>query len=212
VAEADMERLEAIHKYTRITAPFDGAVTERHIDTGHFVQPGKSNGDQPLLVVARADVVRVLVDVPEADAGLVSAGCEANIRIPSSGATVPGKVSRTAWKLDPVSRTLRTAIDLDNSEGKYRPGLYVIADLKLAERKDVLALPRTAIVMKDQQAACLTVNESNVIARTPIVLGIRAGDEVEVVSGLTGNEQVIPTNPAAYRDGQVVEVIAPTGK
>lgn len=212
VASADLERIKAIHAYTRITAPYAGIVTERHIDTGHFVQPGKSNGDKPLLMVARVDTVRVLVDVPEADAGLVNAGSEANIRIPSSGLTIPGKVSRTAWKLDSTSRTLRAAIDLENSAGKLRAGLYVIADLKVAERADALALPKTAILFKDQQAACLVVNEKNAITRVPIVVGIRAGDEVEIVSGLTGNEQVIPNNVAAYREGQTVEIIAPAPK
>lgn len=212
VANADMERIKAIHAYTRITAPYVGVVTERYIDTGHFVQPGKSNGDKPLLVIARVDTVRVFVDVPEADAGLVTMDCEANIRIPSSGTTIPGKVSRTAWKLDPTSRTLRAAIDLENSSGKLRAGLYVIADLKVAERADVIALPKSAVLFKDQQAACLVVNEKNTITRVPVVVGIRAGDEVEVISGLTGSEQVIPTNVAAYRDGQVVEIIAPAPK
>lgn len=208
VANADRERIQAIHVYTRITAPFAGVVTERLIDTGHFVQPGKSNGDKPLLVVARLDRVRVFVDVPEAEAGLVTVGCEANIRIPASGTTIQGQVSRTAWKLDPTSRTLRAAIDLENAAGKLRAGQYVIADLKLAERKDALALPKTAIIVKDQQAACLVVNAQNTIVRVPVVVGIRAGDDVEVASGLTGDEQVIPTNVAAYREGQAVEIIA----
>jgi multidrug resistance efflux pump len=135
VASADLERLKAIHAYTRITAPYPGVITERHIDTGHFIQPGKSNGDKPLLVVARVDRVRVFVDVPEADAVLVTTGCEATIRIPSSGMTIPGQVSRTAWKLDPTSRTLRTAIDLENPDDKLRAGQYVIADLKVGERQ-----------------------------------------------------------------------------
>jgi RND family efflux transporter MFP subunit len=209
VAKADEQRLRAIHEYTRILAPYNSIVTERNIDAGHLVQPGKSASDKPLFVVAQADTVRVFVDVPEADAGLVTDGCEASIRIPSAAnRVVAGKVTRTAWLLNPTTRTLRAEIDVANAEGNLRPGMYVVADLKVAERPDAFALPRTAILMKEQQAACLTVNAENTIVRTPIVTGIRAGEEVEIVSGLMGNERVIPANVAAYREGQVVEIIA----
>jgi HlyD family secretion protein len=208
VAQADEQRLRAIHEYTRIVAPYNSIVTERNIDAGHLVQPGKNAADKPLFVVAQADTVRVFVDVPEADAGLVSANCEAAIRIPSAGnRVVPGKVTRTAWLLNPTTRTLRAEVDVVNPEGTLRPGMYVIADLKVAERPDCFALPRTAILMKEQQAFCLTVDAANTIVRTPIVTGIRAGEEVEIVSGLSGNERIIPANVAAYREGQVVEVM-----
>jgi len=209
VAKADEQRLRAVHEYTRIVAPYNSIVTERNIDAGHLVQPGKSTSDKPLLVVVQADTVRVFVDVPEADAGFVSQDCEASIRIPSAAnRTIPGKVTRTAWLLHPTARTLRAEIDLKNDEGLLRPGMYVIADLKVAEREDTFALPRTAILTKDQQSFCLTVNADSTIVRTPIVIGIRAGEEVEVVSGLTGEEQIIAGNVAAYREHQRVEVIA----
>lgn len=209
VAQADEQRLRAIHEYTRIVAPYKSTVTERNIDTGHLVQPGKSATDKPLFVVAQADTVRVFVDVPEADAGLVSADCEASIRIPSAGnRIVTGKVTRTAWLLNPTTRTLRGEIDVPNAEGTLRPGMYVIADLKVAERADCLAVPRTAVLMKEQQAFVLSVNAENTIVRIPIVTGIRAGEELEIVSGLSGSERIIPTNVAAYREGQVVEVVS----
>lgn len=208
VAQADEQRLRAIHEYTKITAPYDSIVTERNIDTGHLVQSGKA-AEKPLFVVVQADTVRVFVDVPEADAGLVAAGNEAAIRIPSAAnRVITGKVARTAWLLNPTTRTLRAEIDVPNVDGTLRPGMYVIADLKVAERADVFALPRTAILMKDQQAACLVVDSENKIARLPIVTGIRAGEEVEVVSGLQGDERIIPANVAAYREGQIVEVVA----
>ncbi len=208
VAEADEQRLRAIHEYTRIVAPYDSIVTERNIDTGHLVQPGKSTADKPLIVVVQADNVRVFVDVPEADAGFVAAGCEASIRIPSAAnRVIAGKVTRTAWLLHPTTRTLRAEIDVVNAEGILRPGMYVIADLKVAERPDTFALPRTAILMKEQQASCLTVNSESAIVRTPIMIGIRAGEEIEIVSGLTGDERIIAGNVAAYREGQTVEVV-----
>ena len=206
VAKADEARLEALQKYTTLYAPFDGIVTERTVDTGHLVQPGQTSSDKPLFVVVQADTVRVFVDVPDTDATLVQPKSEATIRVPSlGGEEFKGQVTRTAFVLNPTTRTLRAEIDVPNADGKLRPGLYVYVDLKIAERKDALSLPKSAILSENNQSFCLCVVDGKIV-RTPITVGIRAGDDVEIVSGLTGDEQVIATNVSAYREGQAVEV------
>ncbi len=74
VAEADRDRVSALRDYLQIRAPFDGIITERHIDPGHLVQPGRGAEDAPLFVLIDAETVRLFVDVPEADAALVEQG------------------------------------------------------------------------------------------------------------------------------------------
>lgn len=213
VAEADERRAKTWLQYLTIRAPYDGTIIARNVDTGHLAQPGKNAADKPLLVVVQADTVRVLVDVPEGDATLVQPGSEALIRTPAAAnAVIKGQVKRSAWVLQPATRTLRVEIDVPNGEGKLRPGMYVYADLKVAERKDALALPKGAVLSQDNQSFCLVVNGQNKIERLPIQVGIRAGDEVEVVSGLAGSERVIAANAAAYREGQVVEIVPPAVK
>jgi RND family efflux transporter MFP subunit len=164
-------------------------------------------------VVVEATRLRVLVDVPEGDAPLVQVGSEVLLRTPAvAGPPVAEKVTRTAWVLQPATRTLRVEIDVPSDSGKLRPGMYVYADLKVAERKDAMALPKGAVLTQDNQSFCLAVNGDNKIVRLPIQVGIRAGEEVEVVSGLKGNERVIAVNAAAYREGQTVEVVPPAAK
>ena len=111
------------------------------------------------------------------------------------------------------SRTLRTEVDLDNADGKLRPGMYAHARLKVAERADALALPRGAVLMADGKTHCFTIkregDHEGEIVRTPIETGIRAGDEIEIVSGLSGDEQIIGVNATAFREGQHVEVAEP---
>lgn len=209
VAQADEQRVRTLLAYATIRAPYDGTVTERHIDTGHLVHASTGSGGKPLFVVIQSEVVRLFIDVPEADALLTKDKSEVKIRIPSSAGTFTGTVTRTAWSLSAGTRTLRTEIDIDNKEGRLRPGMYATADLKVAEREDTLALPRTAILSGDGQAACLVIDAENVVKKRPITLGIRAGDEVEVTSGLEGDEQIIGVNPAAFREGQQVEVVKP---
>lgn len=213
VAEADERRAKTWLQYLTIRAPYNGTVIARNVDTGHLVQPGKNAADKPLLVVVQASTVRVLVDIPEGDATLVQPGSEAIIRTPAAATTnIKGQVKRSAWVLQPATRTLRVEIDVPNGEGTLRPGMYVYADVKVAERKEAMALPKGAVLSQDNQSFCLVVNSQMKIQRLPIQIGIRAGDEVEIISGLSGSERVIATNAAAYREGQTVEIVPPATK
>ena len=209
VAEADEQRTRELLRYATLRAPFDGVITERHLDTGHLIQPGSSAGGKPVFVVVRADVVRVFLDVPEADAGFVKQDSPAKLRVPSlSAQQFEGKVTRTSWTLQAGSRTLRTEIDVPNPDGRLRPGMYATAEVEVARRADVLSLPKSAILKQGTESFCLSINSENKIAKLPIKTGIVAGTDVEIVSGLTGDESLIGANLAAYKEGKSVEVIA----
>jgi RND family efflux transporter MFP subunit len=210
-AEADLARVKALQTYTKIRAPYDGVVTARNVHTGHLVQPGTGSGGKPLLVVVQIRVMRIFLDVPETDASSIADGAVAEVKIPSNPAEPrQGTVTRTAWILNSGSRTLRTEVDLDNADGKLRPGMYAHARLKVAERTDVLTLPKGAVLTAEGKSYCYTIapkdDSKGEIVRTPIETGIRAGDEIEIVSGLTGDEQIIGVNAAAFREGQAVEI------
>jgi multidrug efflux pump subunit AcrA (membrane-fusion protein) len=142
VARAGVRRTDAMRGYTHIKAPFDGVVTRRGASTGDFVA---ADGRHGLFAVARLDPVRVVVGVPEADAGLVEPGVDVSVALPTAaGPPAVGKVVRTSWALDPGSRTLRTEIDLPNPDGKVRPGMYVVARLS-AELPAAWAVPTAAV-------------------------------------------------------------------
>ena len=121
VARAAAGKQEALLDYAKIRAPYDGVVTFRKVNTGDLVQP---NGSADwLFKVARLDPVRVVVAVPEADAGLVQDGLEVTLAIPAaSGMALTGTVARTSWALESGSRTLRTEVDLPNKEGRLPRG------------------------------------------------------------------------------------------
>lgn len=208
VAEAEEGRVAALLSYTRILAPYDGVVSVRNVHTGHLVHPGTGSGGTPLLTVMRIDKVRIFVDVPEADAVLISEGSEARLRIPSlSAESFVGTVTRSSWMLADATRTLKTEVDVDNRSGRLRPGMYAYADLKVAERPNVLALPHTALWVAEGRTFCYVIDETGRVQRQPVSAGIRAGDEIEIVSGLSGAERIIGANPAAFREGQQVEVV-----
>jgi RND family efflux transporter MFP subunit len=209
VAEAAQARAASLVDYLKIEAPFDGVVSERNVDTGFFAQAGGGSQAQPLFVVVRTDRVRVFVDVPEPDAPLVDVGDRAVIRVQSlAGTEFPGDVTRTAWTLDPGTRTLHTEIDVPNSDKQLRPGMYAQVTIELAEAPDALVIPASATLADNQgRATCFAVVDGKA-ARKPIQLGIRAGDEVQVLAGLEGDELLV-VKPASTLDGQRVEWAAP---
>jgi RND family efflux transporter MFP subunit len=205
VADANVNQVEATRSYLTIRAPFDGVVTQRRVDPGYFVQPASGNGG-PLIMVARIDKIRVLVAVPESEAGYVDLGDPVTIEVQSlRGAEIKGQVTRTGFALDPGSRSLETIIDLDNSDGRLRPGLFATAKILLQERKDTLVLPAAAVVRQGKEAACYRLIGGKA-AKTPIQVGIKVADEFEVASGLSEADTVILNKAASLKDGQAVEV------
>ena len=206
VAQAEVDRAETMLGFATLRAPFDGVVTARHVDPGHLVRVAAS---EPLLVISRIDPVRVVIEVPETDALLVRPGSRAALRVPSlPGVSLTGQVTRTSQSLHSGNRTLRVEIDIANPDGTLKPGAYVQAELEVAVRENALSLPRTAILTQDKSTFCLTVDDQGKVVQTPLQLGIQAGTDVEISSGLTGTERVITANVAGFRAGQVVEAVS----
>jgi HlyD family secretion protein len=219
VAQSDQRRSEAMLGYARITAPFDGIVSDRRVHTGHFLQSaaGGSKGE-PLFVVVRIDKVRVFVDVPEADAVLVRDGSSGRIRVQVlNDREFEGVVAGTSWSLDPGQRTLRTEIDFPNPERLLRPGMYVHALIGV-RRVDAWTVPSAAVIVRDGQTFCYRLDGDRSV-RLPVKIGTREGLAVEVLKkqhrpekpgekarweNPSGDEQIIVTHPGELNDGQVI--------
>lgn len=211
VANADLVRTNTMFAYANIKAPFDGMVTRRNVDTGHYVQPANGSA-QPLLVIARNDAVRVFVDVPQGEAALIDCGENGDpavVRVPGlDDQEFEAKVTRSSWSLDPANRSLRIEIDIPNEKGVLRPGMYATASIQLDRRSDVLTLPITAILRDGRDAFCCCVS-SGKIERRKIELGLRSGGEVEVREGIRPNDTVVRVGVEALQPGQPVEVREP---
>jgi HlyD family secretion protein len=164
VAKVEVARVAALLGYTKITAPYDGVVTHRAINTGDFL-PG--NGKEGVFSVARLDPVRVVAHVPEADAGLVTEGLPVRLTVQSlPGRELHGSVARTSWSLEPGSRTLRTEIDLPNKDASVRPGMYVYARIT-APLPAAWAVPAGAVGKFNDETIVYLVVDGKAV-RTPV--------------------------------------------
>jgi HlyD family secretion protein len=211
VAKAELARAKTMLAYTEIKAPYDGMVTRREVDTGHYVHPAGADDTSPLLVVARTDKVRIFIEVPEMEAPYVDAGDPAQVKVQALPASqFDAAVVRTSWSLLEINRSLRAEVDVPNPHGLLRPGMYATVTIRLDERPDALTLPATAVVRDGNATYCMCI-ESGKIDKRPIELGLRSGSEVEVISGINEDSAVVLKEPEKLRPGQPV-LVAPAAK
>jgi RND family efflux transporter MFP subunit len=219
VAEADERRTAALLAYTKVTAPYDGVVTVRNANTGDYVQAASgdksaSNGS-PMFVIARDDLVRIFVDVPEAYADYVREGTKANVRADAlSGLEIQAVVTRTSWSLVEKTRTLWVEIDLPTKDDQgLRPGMYVYTTV-IVQRSGVPMLPQDALLVSGNQTYCYLLQDGKAV-KTEVVRGPREKSWVEVTKmkigeswvRVTGNEEVITGNLDELTDGEAVKVV-----
>jgi HlyD family secretion protein len=241
-AEVDIRAADAARQqqadlvgYATLKAPYNGVVTQRNnnLSTGQFVQPATGAQADMLYVVERTEIVRIFVSVPETDAAWVHIGTPATVRVQAlQGQEFKGKVTRTAWSLNHVTRTLLTEIDLENPElpkigRRLRPGMYAYAAIE-AEWQDILTVPASAVMTEGDvnvgyRNYCYIV-ENGHAKRTPIEIGAKNDQLVEVLKkqvsavsagegtqweAFTGAEQVVRGDLAGLKDGQAVQVNPP---
>jgi RND family efflux transporter MFP subunit len=218
VAEAVERRTAAMLAYTKVASPYDGVVTVRNANTGDYVQA--ATGDKstsvgsPMFVIARDDLVRIFVDVPETYARYVHVGTKANVQAEAlSGLEINATVTRTSWSLHERTRTLRVEIDLPANDAGLRPGMYVNTHV-IIQRSGVPMLPQDALLVSGNGTYCYLYEDGKAV-KTPVVRGLREGNWVEVTQmkiddpwvKVTGTENVIVGDLDELTNGQAVKVV-----
>lgn len=208
-AQANVDRLQQLQSFEKVYAPFDGVVTVRNVDVGALIDAGNGGTPAALFKLVEMDKLRIFVNVPQDDAGDVHTGARATLALPQyPGRTFMGSVARTAGAIDPVSRTLRVEVDMDNSDGAVLPGAYAQVTLALASPKAMLSLPANALLFRPSGVQVATVDEKGTARLMPVTLGRDFGTRVEIRTGLSGNERVIINPGDAVSNGQPVSINA----
>jgi multidrug efflux pump subunit AcrA (membrane-fusion protein) len=218
VTKAEADRSETMLGYAKIRAPYDGIVIAKRVNTGDFVQPTGAKGEW-LFTVARLDPVRMVISVPEVDAGRIQLDkAEVNLNVPALiGQKLPGpfKLTRTSWALDPGARTLRTEIDIPNKDGRLRPGMYVYAKISNPS-PECWTLPASAVVKQGDAMNCYQIDEQGKVTRKTLQVGRSDGTLIEVLrcqkndspsqwEDFSGNG-TYAIRPTGLTDGQMVQI------
>jgi HlyD family secretion protein len=208
LASANVAKAQVFVDYTKIVSPYDGVVTKRTFHVGDFIRAADQGGNLPLLTVARTDLMRVIVQVPERDVPYTNVGDPAIIELAALGGTkLQAKVSRIANSEDRATRTMRTEIDVPNTANRLRDGMFGKVTIIVDEGKSGLTIPSSSLVSnpKTKKDAVFVVRDGK--ARlTPVEVGQDNGPRTEIESGLTAEDQVIVNPTADLTDGSAVEV------
>ena len=210
-SETAIEEIDTMLAYTTLRAPFAGVITSRHIDPGDFVpsRPAATTEQQPLFHVEQQSRLRIRVAVPERDAAAVDPGDPAIIHCDAlPGEAITATVSRVARRLDASTRTMTVEIDLDNEDGRLLPGMFGRATITTQIEAAALVLPASAIRTDPAGAAhVLVVDAAGAAQQVAVTTGADDGKEIQVVAGLSGDEQVIDSFVGSIQVGQQVEVV-----
>jgi len=200
-------------RFERVTAPFDGIVTERHVDVGALITAGSASSTTPLFTLSQSSTLRVYVSVPQAFVDELSVGQPVKIRSRTlAGREFTGTVARTAGALDPVTRTMQTEIDIQNGDGALKAGMYLQVELEGERVGPRWRVPAAAVLFDGAGTRVAVVDADGTLRFRPVILGRDFGDEIEIGSGLAGDERVVTTPSAALSDGQKVEAVQPQPK
>ena len=209
VARAKLEHVQKLLQYARITAPFTGVITARFVDPGAFI-PAATSGATPqsaaLVTLMDFSRLRIQVFVPEAEVPFITEQVPAQLTVEElPGRTFSGSVTRFAYALDQATKTMLTEIELANPTGELRPGMYASVRLGVEHKRDALLLPASAVVTEKTRTFAFLLADGRA-KKVPIRTGTSDGVHVEVLDGVTPDQQVILARNQPLNDGQAVTV------
>jgi RND family efflux transporter MFP subunit len=203
---ANLRRLQQLQGFEKVYAPFDGVITARNTDIGDLIQAGENTTPQELFHLSAINRLRVFVPVPEVYQSILRSVKTVSI---SSDAYprehFTGTIARTSDAIDPLSRTLRVEVDIDNPKALLLPGAYVFVHVPLPADFQSLTIPSNALLFR-QEGLRVGVVRSGRVQLVPITIGHDYGNTVEVTAGVTRADQVVLNPSDSLVSGTRVEI------
>lgn len=189
---ANLDRFRELQGFEQVRAPFDGVITQRNVDDGALVTATSTL----LFRIAKNDVLRTFIDVPQINAPSIRVGDSADltfIQFPSH--VFHGEVTRTADSLDLNTRTLLTEVDIDNKDQALLPGMYATVAFRVPRTVTSVLIPSESLIFRADGTTVAVVTDQHIIQFRKVALGHDYGAALEVVSGLRAGESVV-VNPS----------------
>jgi RND family efflux transporter MFP subunit len=206
-AKAALGKDQAMFDYARMTAPFDGVITQIYAYTGALLPAGTSSnkGDSALCRLSQNSLLRLVIPVPERAVSNIQLGESVAVNVSGMDRTFTGKIIRFSDQIDSNTRTMHTEVDVPNPKYELVPGMYASVKIPLHAAAKVLTVPVQAFQAGSEgKGIVLVVGPGNKIERRDVAVGLESATEVEITSGLKENESVIFGSLSQYRPDQIV--------
>jgi membrane fusion protein, multidrug efflux system len=205
--QANVERLEALAGYKKITVPFDGVVTARDTDVGALINAGGGTG-AAMFVVSDITKLRVYVNVPQSFVPAIKIGAKAVITVPDyPNRTFDATVEASSQSVDVSSGTTRMQLALDNTKGELMPGGYANVKMSLARDALPLHIPASALIFNQNGLRVATVGPDDKVLFKTVTIARDLGRDIELASGIAADDRIITAPPDGLADGDQVRVV-----
>jgi multidrug efflux pump subunit AcrA (membrane-fusion protein) len=203
-ARGHLASSEAQGSYAQIVSPIAGVIADRPLYAGEMASPGT-----PLLTVMDISRVVARVNVPQTEAGSVRVGDPALLNLPDTGGPpLQGKVTVASPATDANTTTVQVWIETENPGARLKPGASVHALIVTEEIKAATVIPIAAVLPGEEGGtAVLIVTPDKVAHRRPVQLGVREGDQVQVLNGARPGDEVVVVGGVGLEDKAKVRVV-----
>jgi RND family efflux transporter MFP subunit len=214
IVEADqaaVDQYAALVSFEKVYAPFDGVITARNTDIGDLINSGSNaNAKTDLFHIAQPGTLRVYVNVPEEYSRGTKVGMTADLSLAEfPGRKFQGKLVRTADAINVTTRTLLIEIDVANPTGTLLTGSYTEVHLAVPTQASNFLLPVNTLLFRSEGLQVGVVRDGKVVL-SAVTPGHDFGNQIEIVSGLKPDDQVIINPPDSLVTGQQVQIVKAT--
>lgn len=185
-----------------IYSPMDGVISKRAIEPGSLLSVGTE-----IAVVTQLKTLRFQISIPTTLFSNLAVGkTPISIEVDAyPGQPVLANISRIYPVADDVTRTVRVEAIIDNSDGRFVPGMYAVATIDLDRRENVLCVPFEAVVRNDRERLIYRVKDG-VAQAVKVKLGIRSDAVVEVLEGISEGDEIVVAGQHRLTDGAKVKL------
>jgi RND family efflux transporter MFP subunit len=211
--QATYNQLRALQGFQKVVAPCDGVITNRLVDAGALVVQGGAAGTTQLLAMAKTDVLRIYVDVPQSDYRFIHNNDKADLLLQEfPGQAFPAVVTNIAGSLNANSRTLQTELRIDNRKHVLKPGSYAEVRFNYLNPNPPVLIPSNAAITKNDGLYAAVVTDGKLNFRS-ISVARDFGNKMEISQGIKSGEVVVLDLQDGLAEGTKVKLqMAPLPK
>ena len=201
-AQGQLNSVQAQLSNTTILAPISGTVNQIFIDSGEMAMAGG-----PVASIINTSGIKIGLALTEFDIGQVSVGQEIKVSLSAyPNEEFIGQVYYVGLMADAMSKKFPIKIQLDNKDGKIKAGM--VADVKIitAKQENVLAIPKSAVFIEDGIEKVYAVENNSIVKIKNIKTEAVNNEELKVIKGLAGGEEIIINGNYELKDGDIISV------
>jgi RND family efflux transporter MFP subunit len=200
-ARATLDLVNYNVSQSNMRAPFAGIIAAKNMEEGDMINPMMGMG-QSILTLMDLSRLKIAVDVPAEEIARIRVGQKCLVRISSlPGEVFAGAVYSKNLAADPLSKTFKVEVGIDNPQLKIMSGVYADISIEYLRKENIYTLPLSSLLAGDRE---VMVNENGVARKRAVAVGVRDEERFEVLSGVGPNDEVLTEGNYDLKDGTAV--------